>query len=114
MELLPAIAAARIITEVSDEKRSAIPSLMIALKPVTIKYRHILDKKKPFSHTLTSPGHYKIIMHASDHPIEEDYTPREETPEGTHRIEGAHVASIQGAFEIGESMERNLQKEKEV
>ena len=59
---------------------------MIALQPVAIKYRDVLNKKKPFSSKANKSGHYKIFMHASDHPIDEDYTPREETPEGTRSI----------------------------
>ena len=66
-----ALGAARTIAETHDKKDSSIPVVIASLAPLKKKYRWIKKfsaKRKP------QAGHYEILMHASTHTIDDNYT----------------------------------------
>lgn len=66
-----ALGAARAIAEAHDAKDSAVPTLLASLAPLKKKYRWI----KQFSaKRKAQSGHYEIVMHASSHTVDDDYT----------------------------------------
>lgn len=66
-----ALGAARAIVEVHDAKDSAVPTVLASLAPLKKKYRWI----KTFSaKRKAQSGHYEIVMHASSHTVDDDYT----------------------------------------
>lgn len=66
-----ALGAARAIAEAHDARDSAVPTLLASLVPLKKKYRWI----KQFSaKRKAQSGHYEIVMHASSHTVDDDYT----------------------------------------
>ena len=66
-----ALGAARAIVEVHDAKDSAVPTVLASLAPLKKKYRWI---NKFSAKRKAQSGHYEIIMHASTHTVDDDYT----------------------------------------
>jgi len=66
-----ALGAARAIAETHDAKDSAVPTVLASLAPLKKKYRWI---KKFSAKRKAQSGHYEIVMHASSHTVDEDYT----------------------------------------
>jgi hypothetical protein len=70
-ELPFALILAKGIAEKHDKADSSIPVVMAYLNLLKVRFRWI----RAFTSERTIPGHFKIIMHASKHTVDKDYTP---------------------------------------
>lgn len=66
-----ALGAARMIAETHDAKNSSIALLLASLNPLKKKFRWI---RKFGAKRKATAGHYEIVMYASEHTVDEDYT----------------------------------------
>jgi hypothetical protein len=73
-----ALVLAKMITEAEDAKDTPVPELMAKL--LVVKKKFSVVKRFGFDEKATAPGHYKIIMYASEHTVNEDYTPGHSYP----------------------------------
>lgn len=91
-ELPVAMTAAAMIAEAHDEKDKPVPVVLAALAPLKARYRWI----DGFGSRRRGPGKHQILMYASTHTVDKDYTStpvEHEIPEGGV---GAHERIAKG------------------
>ena len=77
-ELPFAVASAALIADTHDKADSPVSVLLASLQPLRVKFTWI----RRFRAARIRPGHYRIVLVASEHTVDRDYTPgtEEEDP----------------------------------
>jgi hypothetical protein len=75
VQLVPAIAEAKVITAAHEKAGAPVRVLLTALNVLKKRFRWIKGFHAEGSRLV--PGHKRIVMHASEHEIDADYDPKE-------------------------------------